>query len=507
MAFTAFVSKSKPGNQVHNEREFDADHPEPSYFLPAEHRQENIHITTGLTDKQVYRDYVRTTDYGRKSKRLHHSAKPVREAIIVCKMDTTEKQVRTLIKELETGLGIRALHAHVHKDEGHIDKKTGKVKHNPHIHFGYTNLVIERGKDGKRHGRLTDMKRDRMSKAQDICARVLKMERAPHYTKETRKKNLPHQAYRAKMETEAKVQAALDAAETKTVEAETTATNLVELNKRLRQELKASGFAQQDDYKGLKQIKDSDLPEDERQTKMVEYVIEAVARAEKRAAEKRAAEEQPIEEQPTTAPRPKPLPVTPPRKRKGSMLYEFTGGIIGKPPRRRRLPAPAVKTPDPEPVPAEPVFADVLRNWRQHETAKREAAVKEARLDERKQAQDDLKKLDEKYVKKYNKLQEDLGFWKKATIEARDLVKTLSRFILALDKGFKTAWPRHDVAEFARDLEPGPWFKDTEIVTFSKKLNDKVDYFNAASMKPKTQVRQTPAPTPTKALDDDEQDL
>ena len=100
-----------------------------------------------------------------------------------------------------------------------------------------------------------------------------------------------------------------------------------------------------------------------------------------------------------------------------------------------------------------------------------------------------------------------MGFWKKATIEARGLVKTLSRFILALDKGFKTAWPRRDVAEFARDLEPGPWFKDTEIVTFSKKLNDKVDYFNAASMKPKTQVRQTPAPTPTKALDDDEQEL
>ena len=98
-----------------------------------------------------------------------------------------------------------------------------------------------------------------------------------------------------------------------------------------------------------------------------------------------------------------------------------------------------------------------------------------------------------------------MGFWKKATIEARGLVKTLSRFILALDKGFKTAWPRRDVAEFARDLEPDAWFKDTEIVTFSKKLNDKVDYFNAASMKPKTQVRQTP--TPTKALDDDEQDL
>ena len=275
MAFTAFVSKSKPGNQAHNEREFDAGHPEPSYFLPAEHRRPNIHITTGLTDKQVYRDYVRTTDYGRKSKRLHHSAKPVREAIIVCKMDTTEDQVRTLIKELETGLGIRALHAHVHKDEGHIDKKTGKVKHNPHIHFGYTNLVIERGKDGKRHGRLTDMKRDRMSKAQDICARVLKMERAPHYTKETRKKNLPHQAYRAKMETEAKVQAALDAADEKTSEVEGRAAaaekqviDLVAENKRLRQALTDSGKATREDYMELAKMKKSDLKQDEKVMRM-----------------------------------------------------------------------------------------------------------------------------------------------------------------------------------------------------------------------------------------------
>ena len=52
-----------------------------------------------------------------------------------------------------------------------------------------------------------------MQQAQDICALALGMERAPHYTKETRKKNLSHQAYRAQQQTEAKVQAALDAVE------------------------------------------------------------------------------------------------------------------------------------------------------------------------------------------------------------------------------------------------------------------------------------------------------
>ena len=279
MAFTAFVSRSKPGNQAHNEREFDADHPEPDYFLPAEHRRPNIHITQDLTAKQVYRDYVRTSDYGRKAGRLHHSAKPVREAIIVCKMDTTEEQVRDLIGKLEKGLGIRALYAHVHKDEGHIDEKTGKVKYNPHIHFGYTNLVIERDEQGRRQGELTDMNRPKMRKAQDICAEALGMERAPHYTKRTRKKNLSHQAFRAVKEIENRVQAALDAAEDKpqTAEEKTGGVeqqviNLVAENTRLRNALKNSGIAKQKDYQGLKQIKDSDLPEEKKVVKMAEYV-------------------------------------------------------------------------------------------------------------------------------------------------------------------------------------------------------------------------------------------
>ena len=285
MAFTAFVSRSKPGNQVHNEREFDADHPEPDYFLPAEHRRPNIHIKTELKAKQVYRDYVRTSDYGRKSGRLHHSAKPVREAIIVCKMDTTEEQVRDLIGKLEKGLGIRALYAHVHKDEGHIDEKTGKVKYNPHIHFGYTNLLIERDEQGRRQGELTDMNRPKMRKAQDICAEALGMERAPHYTKRTRKKNLSHQAFRAVKEIENRVQAALDAAEDKpqtaeekTGNVEQQVINLVAENARIRQALKDSGIAKREDYMELAKIKKSDLDQEEKVLRMGR-VLDRVAKA------------------------------------------------------------------------------------------------------------------------------------------------------------------------------------------------------------------------------------
>ena len=465
MAFTAFVSKSKPGNQAHNERDFDVKHPEPAYFLAHWHRGDNIYIKQDLTAKEVYRDYVRTSAYGRKSGRLHHSAKPVREAVIVCKMDTTEKQVRTLIRELEKDLGIRALYAHVHKDEGHFDEKTWRVKHNPHIHFGYTNLVIERDEKGHRHGRLTDMNKTRMQQAQDICAEALGMERAPHYTKETRKKNLPHQVYRAQQQAEAQAQAALDAVEKKTAAvgsraatAEQKVTDLVAENSALRNKLKDSGIAKQADYQGLKRIKDSDLSLEEKVVKMAEYVDKVLT----------PVEETPAEELPA------PSPITP--ERGVATTLEV--------PRRRQLASslPA-STPAPAPVPVVELFTDTMRGWMERERKKREAADEKAT-----KAKEDLiaVKLER------DKAKEQLGFWKQAAIEARGLVKTLSRFILALDKGFKYAWPRRDVATFAQDLEPNMWFKDTEIDAFSKKLNGKVDHFNAAQVRPKTQVTKTP---------------
>ena len=124
---------------------------------------------------------------------------------------------------------------------------------------------------GRRQGELTDMNKQKMQQAQDICALALGMERAPHYTKETRKKNRSHQAYREQQQTEAKVQAALDAADKKTsevkgraTEAETKNNNLVAENARIRQALTDSGIAKREDYMELAEIKKSDLDQEEK---------------------------------------------------------------------------------------------------------------------------------------------------------------------------------------------------------------------------------------------------
>ena len=516
MAFTAFVSKSKPGNQAHNERDFDVKHPEPAYFLAHWHRGDNIYIKQDLTAKEVYRDYVRTSAYGRKSGRLHHSAKPVREAVIVCKMDTTEKQVRTLIRELEKGLGIRALYAHVHKDEGHFDEKIWRVKHNPHIHFGYTNLVIERDEKGHRHGRLTDMNKTRMQQAQDICALALGMERAPHYTKETRKKNLPHQVYRAQQQAEAQAQAALDAAEEKTAAVEDRAaaagkedTDLVADNRALRNKLKNSGIAKQADYQGLKQIKDSDLALEEKVVKMAEYVDKVLTRV----------EETPAEELPA------PSPITPERG---------VATTLGVP--RRRQPNPPVATPPPvqvqAPAPAVPLFADVMRNWMQQEKDKRKAAAEEAEVkaaekvkaaESRATSAEELAgkettranqaegqvienqttfvqeagKYDKYHTERYNRVAAEVLALEKQRDQAQGMMRTLARFIIAIARGFSPKkWPASEVESIA-NTKPDRWFKDEFFKSVGEKLNNLVDRFDTS---------QKTAPAPTKALDDDEQE-
>ena len=206
MAYTAFISKSAAGNAAHNAREFSEKHPEPDYLLPPQHRQRNIHIKTNLTADQVQEEYLTTTRFGQKHGRLHHKAKPIREAVIVCKMDTTETDVRMLMIALKDRLGVRPMYAHVHKDEGHIDEDTGKVKYNPHIHLGYTNLV---------NGELTHMDQRRMRQAQDLCAAGLGMERAKTYKArkedgeiDKNPKHKDHHAYRAQKQAEAKARKA-----------------------------------------------------------------------------------------------------------------------------------------------------------------------------------------------------------------------------------------------------------------------------------------------------------
>ena len=489
MAYTAFISKSAAGNAAHNAREFSEKHPEPDYLLPPQHRQRNIHIKTNLTADQVQDEYLTTTRFGLKHGRLHHKAKPIREAVIVCKMNTTENQVRMLMIALEDRLGVRPMYAHVHKDEGHIDEDTGKVKYNPHIHLGYTNLV---------NGELTHMNQRRMRQAQDLCAAGLGMERAKTYKArkedgeiDKNPKHKDHHAYRAQKQAEAKARKAgkvaadkdaterINAAVTRAKTAETANAKLVEVNAALRKQLKDSGIAKQEDYQVLKQIKDSDLSLDEKLDKMGAHVHKVYTRVEETTAEPRSATS----------------PVTPERE------------IATPPPVPVQAPAPAV-----------PLFADVLRDWRREERKKREAAEKEAAkaaeakatkaAEEKIKAAEDRAKTAET---ERDKAQKQWELWEKDAKEnakqrdqAQGMMRTLGRFIMACSRGFNLKWPK-DMVELIANQKPDMWFNDEFFKSVGEKLNNLVDMFD-------TSQKTIPAPAPertrapTRAMDDDEQE-
>ena len=271
------------GNQIHNARAWTDTHRAPGYLLRPEHADPrgNEHVTPALTPRAVIDEYLATNEFGKKHGRVHHKARPLREAVIVCQESTTKRDMSRLMKVLEKDLGVRTMYGHLHRDEGRIDKKTGKVKRNYHIHFGYTNLV---------DGELVHMDQKKMQRMQDTCAKVLKMQRGDPAAV-TKRKHLEHGAYRVLAIEQEKTQAitaeattAREQADSATTRAETAQEkkqDLVKANRELRKRLTDSGQARQEDHQALKRIKtDPALTDAERIVAMAEYVDERLAHAE-----------------------------------------------------------------------------------------------------------------------------------------------------------------------------------------------------------------------------------
>ena len=196
MAFTSahtrtYASTAAMANlAVHNKRAFDEDHPAPWYLLAEEHRDSrgNVGIETGLTPEMVLQEYLETNKFGKKHGRLHHRAKPLRETVVVCEARHGREDMEKLMAELERRLPFRCMYGYLHRDEGYIQKDTGKVVRNYHMHIGHTNLV---------DGQLVDPRKSGLRELQDICAAVLGMERGtPAKEGEDRKPHLNPAEYR-----------------------------------------------------------------------------------------------------------------------------------------------------------------------------------------------------------------------------------------------------------------------------------------------------------------------
>lgn len=203
----------------HNDR---SEEIEPHYLLPVEHRLENECNRSAVEAQKMFDDlfenakenYSKT--YGQKFQGKKENANW--EALINLNKEHTIKDVERLVREIEKETGFKAVQISIHRDEGHINEKTGHPIYNLHAHVNFFTLDPETGRQQfrlsvsksdrerirKEHGLKPDEKiprelvavidKNKLSKLQDITARELGMERGERGSTKVR---LGHNQYRA----------------------------------------------------------------------------------------------------------------------------------------------------------------------------------------------------------------------------------------------------------------------------------------------------------------------
>jgi ribosomal protein L28 len=99
---------------------------------------------------------------------------PIREGVLLIDAHHTAEDLKRVASALELEFGIKTIQAYVHKDEGHFNEaKVWKPNLHAHMVFDWTD----------QNGKSLKLKRDDMSKMQDIVADTLGLERGVASTK------------------------------------------------------------------------------------------------------------------------------------------------------------------------------------------------------------------------------------------------------------------------------------------------------------------------------------
>ena len=114
---------------------------------------------------------------------------PLHEAVVVIRKDTTMDDIKKLADAMHQRWGFHFVQLAIHKDEGNW--KDGVWKSNFHAHMVFDKINYESGKTIKTTGKDT-------AEMQDMCARVLGMERG----KKSNKKHLDALDYKVKVQEE-----------------------------------------------------------------------------------------------------------------------------------------------------------------------------------------------------------------------------------------------------------------------------------------------------------------
>ena len=185
--------KFKPvsgSSEKHNQRE-----QKPKYLIPADTR--NVHIgdqSIAQVRKAIEEKYKATV-----GQKMQKKATPIREAVILLPNDDNRANKRKLFDltdKLEEKYGIRAFQWHIHNDEGHIDKTTGKKNFNYHAHVVFDWTDPNTGKSLK-------LDKKDLSEIQTITADTLGMERG---IKGSKSLSLNHHEFRGYLQIKDKLE-------------------------------------------------------------------------------------------------------------------------------------------------------------------------------------------------------------------------------------------------------------------------------------------------------------
>ena len=111
-------------------------------------------------------------------------------AVVNIKDTTTMQDLEKLAEHFKSKYSWECIQIAIHRDEGHIDKETNKVKINHHAHFEFYTL----DKDGINRFKKNEFGKKRMSEIQTEVADILGMQRGQKFSKKTR---LEHKQYKA----------------------------------------------------------------------------------------------------------------------------------------------------------------------------------------------------------------------------------------------------------------------------------------------------------------------
>lgn len=114
-------------------------------------------------------------------RKLQKNAEPIKEAVVNLNPQHTMDDLKLLANVIQESFGIHCFQIHIHRDEGHIDKKNGEIiiNHHAHLLFDWQD---------KSKGTMRRLKSHDLSKMQTVVANALQMERGELRTNSNRER-------------------------------------------------------------------------------------------------------------------------------------------------------------------------------------------------------------------------------------------------------------------------------------------------------------------------------